>query len=185
MSSNVYIIAEAGINHNGNIDLAYKLIDVAAEAKVDAVKFQTFNTDEEMIKDISKTNYQKNTTDKSESLYDMTKKWELNSIDHDKLISHCKKRDITFLSSASEIHSVDLLIDKDQQVWKIPSNLITDFPYLRKIGKLKQTVIMSTGMANMEEIINSLHLLVSFGTKKKRYNYFALQYRIPYTHGRC
>ena len=167
MKNLTFIIAEAGINHNGNMDLAYSLIDVAVEARVDAVKFQTFNTDEELSKDIGKANYQEKTTDINETLYDMTKKWELNDNDHDELILYCKKSGITFLSSASDNSSVDLLINKGQQVWKIPSNLITDYPYLIKIGKLKQTVIMSTGMASMKEINDALQLLLLMGMQKE------------------
>jgi N,N'-diacetyllegionaminate synthase len=167
MKNHVFIIAEAGINHNGDMNLAYKLINVAANAKVDAIKFQTFNTDEELIKDTDKTKYQKKHTDSNESLYEMTKKLELNSKNHDELISYCKDKSILFLSSASDIPSLELLVEKNQKIWKIPSNLINDYPYLLKVGKMNQKVILSSGMSTLNEIESAIDLLVSSGTNKE------------------
>jgi len=163
----IYIIAEAGINHNGSMDIAYKLIDAAVEANVDAIKFQTFNTEAEIAKGTEKAYYQKNNTDTSESLFDMTKNLELSSKDHDLLIDYCIKRGIAFLSSASDIPSLDLLIAKGQSVWKVPSNLITDYPYLKQVGALGEEIILSTGMSTLTEIKNALDLLIRMGTTKE------------------
>jgi len=168
MKNHVFIIAEAGVNHNGDINLAFKLVDVAVEAKVDAVKFQTFNTDVELSRDTNKANYQKKHTIGSESLYEMTKKLELNSKEHDDLISYCKNKEILFLSSASEISSLKLLAGKGQRIWKIPSNLITDYPYLVTVGNMNQEIILSTGMSTLNEIQDALELLISTGTDKEK-----------------
>ena len=168
MKNHVFIIAEAGVNHNGDINLAFKLVDVAVEAKVDAVKFQTFNTDVELSRDTNKANYQKKHTIGSESLYEMTKKLELNSKEHDDLISYCKNKGILFLSSASEISSLKLLAGKGQRIWKIPSNLITDYPYLVTVGNMNQEIILSTGMSTLNEIQDALELLISTGTDKEK-----------------
>ena len=163
----VFIIAEAGVNHNGSIDIAKKLIDVASDAGADAVKFQTFKAKDLVSKIAQKAEYQKKTTDKTESQFDMIKKLELNAKTHEDLISYCKSKHIIFLSSPFDIDSINFLNDLGLEVFKIPSGEITNLPYLREIGKLNKKVILSTGMANIDEIKDALDVLRYEGTKRE------------------
>ena len=162
----VFIIAEAGVNHNGSIDLAKKLIDVASNAGADAVKFQTFKAKNLVSKNAQKAEYQKKTTDTKESQFDMLKKLELDAATHKKLISHCESKRIIFLSSPFDLDSIKLLKDLSLEIFKIPSGEITNLPYLREIGKLNKNVILSTGMAHMSEIKDAIDILLDAGTKK-------------------
>jgi len=163
----VFIIAEAGVNHNGSLELAKKLIDVASDAGADAVKFQTFKADKLVSKNAQKANYQKKTTDEKESQYEMIKKLELDVESHHELISYCKSKDIIFLSTPFDLESVHLLYSLGLEVFKIPSGEITNLPYLRKIGDLQKKVILSTGMADIGEIEDALDVLVESGTIKE------------------
>jgi N,N'-diacetyllegionaminate synthase len=163
----VFIIAEAGVNHNGSIDLAKKLIDVASESGADAVKFQTFKAQNLVSKSAQKADYQKQTTDQAESQFDMIKKLELDIDTHKELISYCKTKNIMFLSTPFDHDSIELLNDLGLKIFKIPSGEITNLPYLRHIGKLDKKVILSTGMANIGEIEDALDVLISVGTKKE------------------
>lgn len=163
----VFIIAEAGVNHNGSIELAKKLIDVAAEAGADAVKFQTFEADKLASKNAQKAEYQKDTTSKNESQYDMLKKLELNVDIHKELIAYCKQKNIMFLSTPFDHDSIELLSDLGLDIFKIPSGEITNLPYLKHLGKLGKKVILSTGMADIGEIEDALDILTSAGTKKE------------------
>lgn len=163
----VFIIAEAGVNHNGSIELAKKLIDVAVEAGADAVKFQTFKAENLVSKNAQKAEYQKETTDKEESQFDMIKKLELDVGTHKELISYCNSKDIMFLSTPFDHDSIELLNDLGLEIFKIPSGEITNLPYLRHIGKLNKKVILSTGMADMGEIEDALDVLIDAGTKKE------------------
>lgn len=165
ISKSVFIIAEAGVNHNGSIELAKKLIDAAVDAKADAVKFQTFKADKIVSKNADKAEYQKETTDKAESQYDMIKKLELNEDAHKILMDYCKFKGIMFLSTPFDLDSIDMLRDFGMEIFKIPSGEITNLPYLRKIGALQKKVILSTGMSNLEEIGAALDVLTSCGTK--------------------
>lgn len=160
----VFIIAEAGINHNGNIEIAKKLVDVASEAGADAVKFQSFKAEKLVSRNAKKAEYQKNTTDKSESPLDMLKRLELDFKNHKELISYCGKRNIIFLSSPFDLESIDLLNRLGVEIFKIPSGEINNLPYLRKIGKLKKKVILSTGMSTLDEIKDALDILRENGT---------------------
>jgi N,N'-diacetyllegionaminate synthase len=162
----VFIIAEAGVNHNGSIDLAKKLIDVAYNAGADAVKFQTFKAENLATKNAQKATYQKETTNIEQSQFDMLKKLELNIEIHKELISYCGKKKIIFLSSPFDHESIDLLNDLGLEIFKIPSGEITNLPYLRHIGKLNKKIILSTGMSNMDEVKNALDILINSGTKK-------------------
>ncbi|CAH2211894.1 N-acetylneuraminate synthase [Tepidibacter aestuarii] len=162
--ANVFIIAEAGVNHNGSLDIAKKLIDVAVEAKVDAVKFQSFKTEKLVSKNAQKAQYQKETTDFSENQFDMIKKLELDYEKHEDLVNYCKSKEIMFLSSPFDLESIDLLDSMGLEIFKIPSGEITNLPYLRKIGKLKKKVILSTGMATLGEIEQALNILKENGT---------------------
>ena len=162
----VFIIAEAGVNHNGSIDLAYKLIDVAVESGADAVKFQTFKAENITSKNAPKAEYQKQTTDVSESQFDMLKKLELDVETHKELITYCKQKDIIFLSTPFDHESIDLLSDLGLQIFKIPSGEITNLPYLKHIGSLSEQVILSTGMSTLEEVGDALNILTNAGTPK-------------------
>jgi len=163
----VFIIAEAGVNHNGSVELAKKLIDVASVAGVDAVKFQTFKTENLVSKNAKKAEYQKETTDAEESQFEMIKKLELDTDSHHELIKYCKTKNIMFLSTPFDHDSIKLLDALKLQIFKIPSGEITNLPYLREIGALKKEVILSTGMADMGEIEDALDILVDAGTKKE------------------
>lgn len=160
-----FIIAEAGVNHNGNIDLAKRMIDIASEYSVDAIKFQTFKTKNLVSKNAKKANYQNNTTDQNESQFDMIKKLELDIKTHKELIEYCKYKNIMFLSTPFDLESIDLLNDLGLEIFKIPSGEITNLPYLEKIGKLKKKIILSTGMSTLNEIENALNVLRENGTK--------------------
>ena len=168
MSANkVFIIAEAGVNHNGSIELAYKLIDIAVEAGADAVKFQTFKAENLVTKSADKADYQKQTTDESESQFEMIKKLELGVNKHKKLIKYCNKKGIIFLSAPFDHDSIDLLNELGLKIYKIPSGEITNLPYLRHIGSLAKQVILSTGMSTLKEVGDALAILVDSGTKKE------------------
>ena len=163
----VFIIAEAGVNHNGSIELAYELIDVASESGADAVKFQTFKAENLVSKNAEKAEYQKKTTDASESQFDMIKSLELDIDAHKKLIDYCQGKGILFLSSPFDHDSIDLLNELGIEVFKIPSGEITNLPYLRRIGSLAKQVILSTGMSTLKEVGDALAILVDSGTKKE------------------
>lgn len=161
-----YIIAEAGVNHNGSIVLAKQLIDLAKLAGADAVKFQTFKADKLVSKSAEKADYQKQTTGLEESQYDMIKKLELNHTDHLELISYCNGKKIEFLSTPFDHESIRLLDSLGLETFKIPSGEITNLPYLRYIGSLNKKVILSTGMANFGEIEAAIGLLTAAGTTR-------------------
>jgi len=163
----VFIIAEAGVNHNGSKKLAKQLIDVAAEAGADAVKFQTFRAEKLVSKSAQKADYQKITTDGEESQFDMIKKLELDIDTHRELISYCNKKDIMFLSTPFDLDSIDLLNDLGIDIFKIPSGEITNLPYLRKIGGLNKKIVLSTGMSSISDIEAALNVLIKSGTKKE------------------
>ena len=162
----VFIIAEAGVNHNGSIKLAKELIDVAIEAKVDAVKFQTFKTEKVISKNAQKCEYQKITTDKDESQFEMIKKLELDAASHKELIAYCKTKKIMFLSTPFDHDSINLLSNFGLQIFKIPSGEITNLPYLRHVGSLGKLVILSTGMSNLSEVGDALNILINAGTSR-------------------
>jgi N,N'-diacetyllegionaminate synthase len=164
----VIIIAEAGVNHNGSMDLAKQLIDAAADAGADYVKFQTFKTEKLVSAKAKKAEYQqKNMNDHvSDSQFDMLKKLELTEEQHHELIAYCKTKNIRFLSTAFDLESIDLLNSIGIDLFKIPSGEITNLPYLRKIGSLKKKVIVSTGMCVMSEIEDAVNVLLNAGTPK-------------------
>tara|TARA_B100001093_G_scaffold520294_1_gene614406 strand:- start:27011 stop:28015 length:1005 start_codon:yes stop_codon:yes gene_type:complete len=156
------IIAEAGINHNGDIKLAKKLIDVASDAKADYIKFQTFKTENLVTKIAKKADYQKSRVDStSDTQFEMLKSLELNYENHIDLIDYCKHKSIKFLSSAFDLESIDFLESLDIDLFKIPSGEITNFPYLKKISLLNKPVVLSTGMATINDIENALSVLTS------------------------
>ncbi len=162
----VFIIAEAGVNHNGSINLAKKLIDAASSSGADAIKFQTFKAKNLVTKNSEKANYQKVLTDQNETQYDMLKKCELNKETHLELIKYSKYKNIKFLSSPFDHESIELLNDVGLEIFKIPSGEITNLPYLKHVGKLNKKIILSTGMSNFDEVKNALAILINSGTKK-------------------
>ncbi|MDQ7047924.1 MAG: N-acetylneuraminate synthase [Sulfurovum sp.] len=162
----VFIIAEAGVNHNGSVELAKKLIDVAAKSGVDAVKFQTFKAENLVSKNAQKAAYQKETTDKEESQFTMLKKLELDVNTHKELMAYCQEKGIMFLSTPFDHDSIDMLNELGLEIFKIPSGEITNLPYLRHIGSLDKKVILSTGMADLGEIEDALDVLTTSGTDR-------------------
>lgn len=164
--NHVFIIAEAGVNHNGSVELAKELIDVAVKSGADAVKFQTFKAENLVSKNAQKAAYQKETTDKEESQFDMIKKLELDIDTHKELISYCESEGIMFLSSPFDHDSIDILDKLGLEIFKVPSGEITNLPYLRHIGSLNKKVILSTGMADLREIEDALDVLTDAGTEK-------------------
>jgi N-acetylneuraminate synthase len=158
-----YIIAEAGVNHNGSVTMAKELIDVAAECGADAVKFQTFRAEQIVSKTAAKAEYQKQTTNATESQYDMIKKLELDEDVHEILNEYCQLKGIQFLSTPFDLPSVKLLVNKfDLPYIKIPSGEITNAPFLLEIAKSNKPVILSTGMSTLGEIESALSVL-TFG----------------------
>ena len=162
----VFIIAEAGVNHNGSIELARKLIDVAVEAGADAIKFQTFKAENLVSQDAKKAKYQEETTNSSESQFTMLKKLELDVETHKELITYCNGKSIMFLSTPFDLDSIDLLSNLGLKIFKIPSGEITNLPYLRKIGTLNKKVVLSTGMSTLNEVEDALNILIKAGTDK-------------------
>lgn len=165
--SKVFIIAEAGVNHNGSIETARQLIDAAKEAGADAVKFQTFRTEYLVSLTAPKAEYQKNNAIKDEPQFAMLKKAELGISSHRALIDYCKRKNIEFLSSPFDLESIDLLHELGLETFKIPSGEITNLPYLRRLGSLKKEVILSTGMADIKEVSDALTALTDAGTNKE------------------
>jgi N,N'-diacetyllegionaminate synthase len=162
------IIAEAGVNHNGNINIAKKLIDIAAHAGADLVKFQTFNADQLVTSGAAKAEYQILAANNLESQHDMLQKLELTEAMHHELIAHCASQNIGFLSTGFDIESINFLVGLGQELLKIPSGEITNLPYLRHIGMLDKNVILSTGMSNMNEIEAAINALEGSGTHRSK-----------------
>ena len=162
------IIAEAGVNHNGDIELAKRLIDVAADAGADLVKFQTFSAERLTTQSAPKAYYQNQTTDSAESQYLMLKQLELSMEMHEVLISHCQQRNIGFFSTGFDIQSLDYLALLGPERFKIPSGEITNLPYLRHVGGYGKPVILSTGMATLSEIEAALEVLEAAGTPRRQ-----------------
>lgn len=163
----VFVIAEAGVNHNGSLDIAKKMIDAAFDAGADAVKFQTFKADHMISRYAPKAAYQKKATGKYESQLEMVRKLELDSKAHKVLIDHCRIKGIMFLSTPFDLESINLLNKLGMRIFKIPSGEITNLPYLRKAGALRKKVILSTGMSDLGEIEDALDVLTKAGTERK------------------
>ncbi len=162
------IIAEAGVNHNGDITLAKKLIDAAANAGVDFVKFQTFKANKIVSPNAKMADYQlSNKSEEDESQLKMLKKLELSDTDHQELISYCQKKNIKFFSTAFDVDGLSYLSSLGFDIFKIPSGELTNFPYLKAIAQTKKPVILSTGMANLDEIGVAITVLITNGTKKE------------------
>jgi N-acetylneuraminate synthase len=158
-----FIIAEAGVNHNGSIEKAKKLIDAAVEAGVDAVKFQTFNTDKLVTKSAPKANYQNETTDKDESQYNMLKKLELSKKDHEILLDYCSEKNIKFMSTPFSFDTVDLLEEIGIDIYKIGSSDTNNLPLLKYIASKNKPIILSTGMSNLTEVSEAVDTIKKTG----------------------
>lgn len=178
--SKVFIIAEAGVNHNGDLELAKKLVDAAVEAGADVVKFQTFKAEKLVCKNAEKADYQKETTDTSESQFEMLKKLELTEQMHTQLLSYCKEKGILFLSTPFDVESVDYLTGLGMDIMKIPSGEITNYPYLRKVAQTGKKVILSTGMSDIEEVKAAVAILKEYGSKDIAVLHCNTEYPTPY-----
>ena len=162
------IIAEAGVNHNGSLARAQKMVSVAAEAGADLVKFQSFITDKSISRQAPKAQYQKGGTDPAESQFDMVRKLELSKGDHDELVAECRRRGIGFFSTAFDFDSLEMLLGLGLSIVKIPSGEITNLPFLRHVGRLGKDVLLSTGMATLGEIEAAIDVLERAGTPRTR-----------------
>ncbi len=158
-----FVIAEAGVNHNGELDLAYKLVDAAIEAGADAVKFQTFVAAELLTTEAAKADYQKATTGEQESQFEMIKRLELSFADFRKLKTYCDDQGITFLSTPFDFKSVDLLQELGVVAFKISSGDLTNDPLLRHVAAQQRPVILSTGMSDMDEVGEALGVVKNAG----------------------
>ena len=178
--SRVFIIAEAGVNHNGSLDLAKKLVDRAVDACVDCVKFQTFNPTDMVTNVASKADYQKKNTNNTESQLEMLKELSLKEDEFVSLKDYCDKKGILFLSTPFDLESVDFLETLGCDKWKVPSGEITNYPYLVKIAKTGKPVIMSTGMSTIDEIRQALGVLRQNGSGEISLLHCNTQYPTPY-----
>jgi N,N'-diacetyllegionaminate synthase len=167
MPKRTFIIAEAGVNHNGDIELARRLVDIAKEAGADAVKFQTFIAEQVVSAYAEKAEYQKTNTGNNESQLEMIKKLELSFADFEGLQAYCKKAGILFLSTAFDLDSISFLSSLQLPYGKVPSGEITNLPYLEKMAGAFPKIILSTGMASYEEIGDALAVLKAKGVRKE------------------
>lgn len=167
MTNRTMIIAEAGVNHNGDLDLAKRLVEVAAEAGADYAKFQTFSAARLATQDARKAGYQVQATGAGESQYEMLQRLELSLPAHEELVAHCAACGIGFLSTGFDVESIDLLAGLGQEIFKLPSGEITNLPYLRHVGRLGKPVILSTGMATLGEVEAAIGVLESAGIARK------------------
>lgn len=163
----VFIIAEAGVNHNGSIEMAKKLVDAAVAAGADAVKFQTFKTENLVTETAEQAEYQLENTGVKETQYAMLKRLELNEQEHRVLFDYCLQTGIEFMSTPFDNDSIELLHELGMKRWKIPSGELLSVPYLRQIAKLNQPTILSTGMGDLEEVQFAVKTLVDAGLSSK------------------
>lgn len=177
----VCIIAEAGVNHNGNIDNAFKMVDVAKRAGADYVKFQTFIPKNLASKYAEKAKYQKKTTNSDESQLSMLERLVLKDFEYEELKEYCKKIGIGFLSTAFDLDSIHFLEKLGCEIWKIPSGEVTNYPYLVEIAKKHQPIILSTGMCKMEEIEEAVSVLEENGAGEITLLHCTTEYPTPFT----
>lgn len=176
----VFVVAEAGVNHNGNIEIARKLVDVAVMAGADAVKFQTFKAENLVCRNAHKADYQMKTTNQKESQFDMLKKLELTPEMHEQLINYCRQKGIMFLSTPFDIDSLYYLMELGIDIIKLPSGEITNYPLLREVGKTGKRVILSTGMSTLAEIKETIKVLRDNGNKEITVLHCNTEYPTPY-----
>ena len=168
ISSKLFIIAEAGVNHNGSLALAKQLVDVAVECGVDAVKFQTFKAVTLVTKQAQQAEYQTKNIGRKESQFDMLRRLELSEANHHALFAYCKSKKIEFMSTPFDLQSILFLNDLGVTRFKIPSGEITNYPYLKMIGSLQKDIVLSTGMAKLGEVEVALDLIIESGTPKEK-----------------
>lgn len=165
----VLIIAEAGVNHNGSIEIAKQLVNKAVEAGVDVIKFQTFKAEKLVSKSAKKAEYQKKNigNEADDSQYNMLKKLELSEQDHQTLIDYCQEKGIKFFSTAFDLESIDYLHSLNLGLWKIPSGEITNYPYIKKIAQYGEPVILSTGMCELDDVSAAMNALMNNGVSRE------------------
>lgn len=169
MNSKVLIIAEAGVNHNGSLDLAKRLVDEAVAAGVDFIKFQTFKAEKLVSRTARQAEYQQRNIGQSDnSQYAMLKHLELSKAQHEELVTYCHQKGIRFFSTAFDLDSIDYLHTLNLGLWKIPSGEITNYPYLKKIASYGEPVVLSTGMCELSDIEAALHVLLNNGVQKEK-----------------
>lgn len=167
MIRHTIIIAEAGVNHNGSIELAKQLIDKAVDAGVDYIKFQTFKASKLVTKAAKQAEYQqKNIGKEGDSQYQMLKKLELSPKDHEVLIAYCEERGINFFSTAFDFDSIDYLHSLGLGLWKIPSGEVTNYPFLKRVATFNEKTILSTGMCEIEDVRAAVDVLYKNGLSK-------------------
>lgn len=176
----VFIIAEAGVNHNGSMEIARKLVDEAVLAGADAVKFQTFKAENLVCKNAGKAEYQMETTDQEETQFDMLKKLELTPDMHEQLIEYCSQKNIMFLSTPFDVESLRYLVQCGVSLIKIPSGEVTNYPYLREVGKTGKKVILSTGMSTLQEVRDAVKVLKDNGSREITVLHCNTEYPTPY-----
>lgn len=175
----VFIIAEAGVNHNGDIKTAKRLIDIAADAGADAVKFQTFKAEKLVCRNARKATYQLETTNQEESQFDMLKKLELTPHMHEVLIEYCRDKEILFMSTPFDVESLHYLIECGITIIKLSSGEITNYPLLRETGRIGKKVILSTGMSSMDEVKEAVDILRKAGADDITLLHCNTQYPTP------
>jgi len=176
----IYVIAEAGVNHNGSVELAKKLIEAAAEAGADCVKFQTFKASALVSADAPKAEYQNRNDQSSENQLEMLQKLELNFDDFAELKVYCGEKGIDFLSTPFDLESLRFLDELGIPFWKVPSGEVTNYPYLAAIGQTKRPVVMSTGMCNLKEIGDAVRVLKENGTTEISILHCNTEYPTPF-----
>lgn len=175
-----YIIAEAGVNHNGDVDLAYKLVNEAKKAGVDCIKFQTFKSSSIVSKTAEMADYQKKNIGNVESQFEMLKQLELSYLSFKNIHDYCKKIEIDFMSTAFDFDSIDFLNTLNMRYWKIPSGEITNLPYLERIAKLDKPIILSTGMSTIADIQNAIDTIKKFSSNEIIVLHCTTEYPAPY-----
>jgi N-acetylneuraminate synthase len=176
----VFIIAEAGVNHNGSIDLALQLVDAAKASGADAVKFQTFRADQLATRAAHKAAYQERTTSESETQFEMLQRLELDAAAHRRIIEHCSESGIQFLSSPFDIRSADLLESLSVSLYKVPSGEITNFPFLQHVAQKGKPIILSTGMSTLGEVEEAVNVLRDAGSRQLTLLHCVTEYPAPY-----
>lgn len=166
----VLIIAEAGVNHNGSIEIAKQLVDKAVEAGVDIIKFQTFKAEKLVSKSAKQAEYQKRNigSKADDSQLNMLKKLELSEKDHQTLIDYCQQKGIQFFSTAFDMESIEYLHSLNLGLWKIPSGEITNYPYIKKIAQYHEPVILSTGMCELDDVSAAVNVLLKNGVQRNQ-----------------
>jgi N-acetylneuraminate synthase len=178
--ANVFIIAEAGVNHNGSLDLALRLVDAAKASGADAVKFQTFRAELLVTRSAHKAPYQGRTTATTESQFEMLRRLELDAAAHRRLIDHCQDVGIQFLSSPFDIESADLLAAMNVPLYKVPSGEITNLPFLQHLARKGRPLILSTGMSTLGEVEEAVRVLQSAGAPQVTLLHCVTEYPAPY-----